>query len=104
MPPPPPELKPPVMWGNEEHVRALFADSGAELSFERRTVTFDGTSRPRRWVADDERILGPAVMAKAALEPQGRYERAARATLLELYSELQRSRRRHLPRASRVPA
>ena len=27
MPPPPPELKPPVMWGNEDHVRGLFADS-----------------------------------------------------------------------------
>ena len=42
LPPPPPELKPPVMWGVEEHVRELFAGSGAELSFELRTVTFAG--------------------------------------------------------------
>ncbi len=73
MPPMPAELKPPVMWGEEDHVRSLFADSGAELSFERRTVTFSGES-PAAWQETDERILGPAVMAKAALEQQGRYE------------------------------
>ena len=72
MPPMPPELKPPVMWGNEEHVRSLFAASGAEVSCERRTVTFSGES-PEAWLATDEQILGPAVMARAALEPQGRY-------------------------------
>jgi Methyltransferase domain len=83
MPPMPPELKPPVMWGNEDHVRSLFADSGAEVSCERRTVTFSGPS-PEAWMADDERMLGPAVMAKAALEPQGRYEQL-REDMLELY-------------------
>jgi hypothetical protein len=83
MPPPPPELKPPGMWGVEQHVRELFAGSGAELSFELRTVTFSGES-PEQWLADDERNLGPAVMAKAALEPQGRYE-ALRRDMLELY-------------------
>ncbi|HEY7835951.1 MAG TPA: methyltransferase domain-containing protein [Solirubrobacteraceae bacterium] len=73
MPPPPPELMPPVMWGEEEHVREIFDGSGAELSFERRTVPFEGAS-VEQFMADDERMLGPAVMAKAALEPQGRYE------------------------------
>jgi ubiquinone/menaquinone biosynthesis C-methylase UbiE len=29
MPPPPPELSPPVKWGEEEHVRSLFSASGA---------------------------------------------------------------------------
>jgi SAM-dependent methyltransferase len=83
MPPMPPELKPPVMWGNEEHVRSLFADSGAEVTCERRTVTFSGPTI-EAWFADDERMLGPAVMAKAALEPQGRYEQL-REDMLELY-------------------
>jgi SAM-dependent methyltransferase len=72
MPPMPPELKPPVMWGDEEHVRALFAGSGAEISCERRTVTFSGES-PEAWLATDEQILGPAVVARTALEQQGRY-------------------------------
>jgi ubiquinone/menaquinone biosynthesis C-methylase UbiE len=71
--PPPPELKPPVMWGTEEHVRELFAGTGAVLSYELRTVTFTGDST-EQWLANDEQILGPAVMAKAALEAQGRYE------------------------------
>ena len=73
MPPPPPELKPPVMWGNEQHVRGLFEGSGAELTFERRAVTFTGES-VAAFMAEDEDKLGPAVMAKAALEPQGRWE------------------------------
>jgi SAM-dependent methyltransferase len=83
MPPMPAELQPPVMWGNEEHVRSLFADSGAEVTCERRTVTFSGAS-PEAWMADDERMLGPAVVAKAALEPQGRYDEL-RQDMLELY-------------------
>jgi predicted RNA methylase len=85
MPPMPEELKPAVMWGNEEHVRSLFADSGAEVTCERRTVTFSGSTL-EAWFADDERMLGPAVMAKAALEPQGRYEQL-RDDMLKLYGE-----------------
>jgi ubiquinone/menaquinone biosynthesis C-methylase UbiE len=85
MPTPPVEMKPPVMWGNEDHVRSLFEGSGANLSFEPRTVTFVGEST-ERWLADDERMLGPAVMAKAALEPQGRYE-GLRRDMLALYED-----------------
>jgi SAM-dependent methyltransferase len=83
MPPPPPELKPPVMWGDEQHVRSLFADSGGEVACELHTVTFSAASA-EAWLADDERMLGPAVMAKAALEPQGRYEQL-RGELLETF-------------------
>jgi SAM-dependent methyltransferase len=85
MPPMPAELKPAVMWGNEEHVRSLFADSGAEVTCERRTVTFSGPNA-EAWFADDERMLGPAVMAKAALEPQGRYDEL-RQDMLKLYGD-----------------
>jgi SAM-dependent methyltransferase len=84
MPPMPPELKPAVMWGNEEYVRSLFADSGVAVTCERRTVTFSGPT-VEGWMADDERMLGPAVMIKAALEGQGRYEQL-RGEMLELYS------------------
>jgi SAM-dependent methyltransferase len=85
MPPPPPELKPPVAWGTEEHLRSLFADSGAELRFERRTVTFTGDS-PEAWVEYNERVLGPAILAKNALEPQGRYGEL-RAELIAMYTD-----------------
>jgi SAM-dependent methyltransferase len=83
MPAPPPELKPPVMWGNEDHVRGLFSAHGAELAFERHMVTFEHES-PETWFAYNERVLGPTIMAKAALEPQGKWE-ALRAELIALY-------------------
>jgi hypothetical protein len=85
MPPPPPELQSPVMWGSEDHVRSLFADSGVELAFERRTVAFTHDS-PESWVAYNERVLGPTIMAKAMLEPQGRWDEL-KAELIELYRE-----------------
>lgn len=85
MPQPPPELKPPLMWGTEDHVRSLFGPAGAELTFERRTVAFTHDS-PESWLAYNERVLGPTIMAKAALEPQGRWE-DLRGELIRLYSE-----------------
>ncbi|HWF33585.1 MAG TPA: methyltransferase domain-containing protein [Solirubrobacteraceae bacterium] len=85
MPVPPPELKPPVMWGDEQHLQTLFAASGAELAFERHTVTFEHES-PEAWLEYNERVLGPTIMAKAALEPQGKWE-ALRAELIALYTD-----------------
>jgi SAM-dependent methyltransferase len=82
-PPPPPEQKPPMLWGVEEHVRELFAPSGAELHFERRMVNFVDRSAEDA-VAYSERMQGPMVLAKAALEPDGRWD-ALRAELVELY-------------------
>jgi hypothetical protein len=88
MPPPPPEFQSPVRWGEEDHVRSLFADSGAELSFERRTVTFTHDS-PESWVEYNERVLGPTIMAKAALEPQGRWD-DLKGELTALYTDATR--------------
>ncbi|HLB20781.1 MAG TPA: methyltransferase domain-containing protein [Solirubrobacteraceae bacterium] len=85
MPPPPPELTPPIMWGDEEHVRSLFAASGAELSFERQAVTFEHESA-EGWLEYNERLLGPTILAKAALEPQGKWD-ALREELVKLYSD-----------------
>ena len=72
MPPPPPGFVAPVAWGEEDHVAELFEGTGVELSFERLTVAFTGDSA-EGWLELDERVLGPSIMAKAALEPQGRY-------------------------------
>lgn len=83
MPPPPPEVVSPIMWGTEEHTRRLFAASGVELSFERQTVTFTADS-PKAWVEYNERVLGPTIMAKNMLEPQGKWE-ALKQELIELY-------------------
>jgi SAM-dependent methyltransferase len=109
MPQPPPELRPPVAWGDEDHVRELLADSGAELSLERRTVAFTGDS-PEGWLDHDERILGPAIMAKAALEPQGRYGEL-REQMIALYSDANeaddgsfRAQAEYLLTVARMPA
>ncbi len=86
MPPPPEGFQPPVMWGVEDHVRSLFDDTGAELEFEPRSVRFEGES-VQAWIDRDEQILGPALMAKAALEAQGRYEEM-RSQMVELHEEV----------------
>src|SRR5262245_10744091 len=44
MPPPPPELKPPSMWGDEAYMGALFGPLGVELEFERGDVDFEDKS------------------------------------------------------------
>ena len=85
MPPPPPELQSPVLWGDEDHVRSLLAPTGAELSFERHTVTFTDDS-PEAWVGYSERTLGPLVMARAVLEPQGKWGQL-RSGLVAFYSD-----------------
>jgi ubiquinone/menaquinone biosynthesis C-methylase UbiE len=83
MPPPPPELQAPMRWGEEEYVRSLMDSTGAELSFERRTVTMAHES-PESWVEYTERVLGPTIMIKAALEPQGKWDEL-KARLIALY-------------------
>jgi ubiquinone/menaquinone biosynthesis C-methylase UbiE len=85
MPPPPPEFQSPVRWGEEDYVRSLFSDTGAELQFERRMVTFTHDS-PESWVEYNERVLGPAIMAKTMLEPQGRWDEL-KAELTAMYSD-----------------
>jgi SAM-dependent methyltransferase len=89
MPVPPPELKPPPLWGDEQHVRGLFEGTGVGLTFERRAVTFAFES-PEALLAEDEEKLGPAVMAKAALEPQGRWA-DLRQDMLAMFEEFNRA-------------
>jgi SAM-dependent methyltransferase len=86
MPPPPPELRPPTTWGDEQHVRGLFASSGADLEFHDRAVYFVDDESPEHWLEYNERVLGPVVMAKAALEPQGKWE-SLRADLGKLFEQ-----------------
>jgi SAM-dependent methyltransferase len=73
MPPPPPGVQPPPLWGVEEHVEEAFAAADASPTIERETVDFDFPSvadAVQRY-ADD---FGPFVIARKVLEPQGRWE------------------------------
>lgn len=85
LPAPPPGIKQPVMWGEEDHVRGLFEPTGADLTFERHAITFEYESAAS-WLEYNERVLGPTIMAKATLEPQGRWD-ALREELVELYTD-----------------
>lgn len=82
MPPPPEGMQTPYQWGTEEHVREMFDDS-IEWSFSRELVGFRADNAAK-WYEFMEEKLGPLVLARAALEPQGRYE-ALREDLIEHY-------------------
>jgi hypothetical protein len=88
-PPPPPDFKPPALWGHEEYVAGLFDNLGVELECERGQVTFEHDS-PEAWVGHLERVFGPIILAKAALEPTGAWD-AVRAELVALYASFNES-------------
>jgi len=73
MPEPPEGVRPPPLWGSEEHVRELFEGTGVEPEFGHETVamTFDS---PEAALALYEEKMGPIVMARAALQPQGKWQ------------------------------
>ncbi len=72
MPPPPPEMKPPILWGDEDHVRDLFQGSDVELTLEPDAVTWEWASADD-WVSFNEENLGPTIMAKSMLESSGQW-------------------------------
>lgn len=72
MPPAPPGVQPPPLWGVEEHAQEAFAAAGASATIERETVDFDFPSvedAVQRYAED----FGPFVIARGVLEPQGRW-------------------------------
>jgi SAM-dependent methyltransferase len=85
MPPPPPDFVPPIAWGAEDYVAERFDGSGARLTFSRHTINFTADSVDD-WVSYNERTLGPMLMAKAALEPEGKWD-ALRSDLVDYYTE-----------------
>lgn len=76
LPPPPAVASSPLLWGDEAHVREIFADTGLAISFETGTVTFP--RMPLQKIIDvHTREFGPLVAARALLEPQGRWQALA---------------------------
>jgi SAM-dependent methyltransferase len=88
LPPPPAEAQPPILWGNEDHVRALFDGKEVELSFDKPFAELDSGGdfkTAEDWVAFTEENLGPVIAVKTQLEPEGKWDEA-RAAMLELFS------------------
>ena len=74
MPPPPEFVEPPILWGSEDHVRQLFEDTGMGLQFDRDSVQFSREESVDEEIEFSLAKFGPTMMAKAILEPQGRWE------------------------------
>ena len=60
-PPPPPGAQPPPLWGNEDHVRALFGDRVTDLDVRRQTVTIDQFARPEDFLDYLKVRYGPTI-------------------------------------------
>jgi SAM-dependent methyltransferase len=89
MPAPPEGFQPPPLWGSEDHIREIFGGLPIELELEPTTVEFAADSADD-FFAEFERDLPPIVMAKAGLEPEGKWE-ALRTDLKELYDDTNES-------------
>jgi len=73
MPPPPPGVEGPPLWGVEEHIDEVFGASGVTPSVAHESVRFESDSL-ETMVSRYGNELGPFVMARAMLEPQGRWD------------------------------
>jgi SAM-dependent methyltransferase len=82
LPAPPAYASPPPLWGSEEHVRDLFAETSVELSFMRGLNPWQFDS-PEHYVAFMETHYGPAVKARERLTVEGRWQ-ACREEILAM--------------------
>jgi SAM-dependent methyltransferase len=73
LPPPPPGVEPPQLWGVDSHIRDVFGAAGVDVEVSREAVDFDFPSVEVavRHYADD---FGPFIMARTILEPQGSWD------------------------------
>ena len=67
MPPPPAGAAPPLLWGDERHVRRLFGDRVTLLAERRRYV--EQSASPDAYVELFASAFGPVVALRASLEP-----------------------------------
>jgi ubiquinone/menaquinone biosynthesis C-methylase UbiE len=71
LPEPPPGASPPLLWGSEDHVRALFGDRVDSLDLARREYV-ERAASPREYCEFFKRTFGPAVAVFGSLagEPE----------------------------------
>ena len=81
LPKPPANVKPPVLWGSEEHVRGLLEPYGLDVSTERAMAVFRGRT-VEELIDRFETNYGPWKMAQAAL---GDGWAEVRSDLLDLF-------------------
>jgi ubiquinone/menaquinone biosynthesis C-methylase UbiE len=74
LPAPPPFAESPLGWGDEAHVRELFAGTGVELEFAREQSAFAPFDSIDEELAFVTAKFGPLIMARRALEPVGHWD------------------------------
>lgn len=82
LPPPPPFVQPPLLWGTEEYVRDLFAGSGVALDFDRdrlHAARFASGEEAFDWLGER---FGPILALRGSLGEQRWIE--LRAILAEM--------------------
>jgi SAM-dependent methyltransferase len=62
-PPPPPGASPPPLWGDEDHVRALFGEAVTDVAMRRETVVMDHCATPLEFRAYWKTNYGPTIAA-----------------------------------------
>jgi SAM-dependent methyltransferase len=87
--PPPPNMPPPVLWGDEETVRERLREGVADLQLTRRASVFDYPFPPAEVVEFFRLYYGPTQRAFEALDEAGRA--ALRGDLERLWSEHNRA-------------
>lgn len=73
LPPPPPGAGLPTQWGDEQHIQELFGAAGMAVTVTREAVEFEFPSVAAMVEAYSTQF-GVFVVARAILEPQGRWE------------------------------
>lgn len=71
-PPPPEFVQPPLLWGDETHVRELFEGTGIELDFKLEEVTLRARSNEHA-VELYTTNLGPVAQTRQAVQADGRW-------------------------------
>jgi ubiquinone/menaquinone biosynthesis C-methylase UbiE len=69
-PPPPPEASPPLMWGKEDHVRALFGDRVGALELVNRSYVERAPEGPGEYRELFTSTFGPIVAIRAGLQEE----------------------------------
>jgi ubiquinone/menaquinone biosynthesis C-methylase UbiE len=84
MPAPPAGFQPPILWGVEDHVRALFGARVSSLSFTRAVQDVDGFATPEELVGFYRENFGPTIMAYRSVGDDAARRAALDEALLSL--------------------
>lgn len=82
--PPPAGTQPPPLWGDEDHVIALFGDRVTDVTTERRSVTVDRFTTPEEFLDFFKANYGPTIAAYQTLADRSDLAAALDADLVEL--------------------